>query len=84
MFGFLLEKHSETDFIGFLLIFEGTALAEMRVDGLEKLKQIAIDLFFLISKSLVIITILFAFLVVFQQQLLVSGLILFEKFHPIG
>ena len=67
LFGFFLEKHSEADFIGFLLIFEGTALAEMWVDGLEKLKQIAVDLFLFVSKSLIIITILLAFLVVFQQ-----------------
>ena len=50
----------------------------MWVDGLEKLKQIAVDLFFLISKSLVIITILLAFLVVFQQQFLISALVLLE------
>ena len=50
----------------------------MLVDSLEKLQQIAVDLFLLISKSLVIIPISLAFLVVFQQKLLISALVLLE------
>ena len=56
----------------------------MRVDSLEKLKQIAVNMFLLISKSLVIITILLAFLVVFKQQLLISTLVLLEQLHPVS